>query len=319
MDRDKRWERINQAYELMVKGSGTASTDILQSIQQSYEAGVTDEFIKPIVMVDDNEKPLAKIEEGDVVICFNFRTDRLRQLTIALTQQSMPDYSMHPLNLKYYTMSNYDKSFKHIGVIYDNENVQNTLGEILARNGRTQLRIAETEKYAHVTYFFSGGREIVFDNESRIMVPSPKVPTYDYQPEMSAPEVADKVVAEINTCKHDFICLNYANGDMVGHTGIYQAIIKAVETVDRCLQKTISAALANGYSVIVTADHGNADHVLNKDGSPNTAHSLNPVPCIILGEGKVEVKDGILADLAPTILKIMGLSKPSEMTGSSLI
>jgi len=280
---------------------------------------LTDEFIDPIIMVDEKQNPIAQIEEGDVVICFNFRTDRLRQLTIALTQEDFPEQSMKKLNLKYYTMSNYDKSFKGIQVIYDKQDVSNTLGEVLAKNRKKQLRIAETEKYAHVTYFFSGGREELFVNEERIMVPSPKVATYDLQPEMSAPGVADKIVVELNKQKFDFICLNYANGDMVGHTGIYEAILKAASTVDKCLQKTVEAAQANDYRIIVTADHGNADHALNEDGTPNTAHSLNPVPCILIGEGDVRINDGVLADLAPTILKILGIEQPTNMTGSSLI
>ncbi|MBU1011890.1 MAG: 2,3-bisphosphoglycerate-independent phosphoglycerate mutase [Bacteroidetes bacterium] len=319
MDRDKRWERIKKGYDLMVKGQGEKSRDILNSIQKSYDNGLTDEFIVPIVMVDENQNPIAQIKEGDVVICFNFRTDRLRQLTIALTQEDFPEQSMKKLNLKYYTMSNYDKSFKGIQVIYDKQDVSNTLGEVLAKNGKKQLRIAETEKYAHVTYFFSGGREALFDDEERIMVSSPKVATYDLQPEMSAPEVADKIVVELNKQKFDFICLNYANGDMVGHTGIYEAILKAASTVDKCLQKTVEAAQANDYSIIVTADHGNADHALNENGTPNTAHSLNPVPCILIGEGDVVIKDGVLADLAPTIIKILGIEQPTNMTGSSLI
>ncbi len=319
MDRDKRWERISKAYDLMIHGKGEKSTDVLGSIKKSYADGLTDEFINPIVMIDKNQNPVGNIEEGDVVICFNFRTDRLRQLTMAFTQQDFPEHSMKRLNLEYYTLSNYDKSFNGIKVIYDKQNVNRTLGEVLAENGKTQLRIAETEKYAHVTYFFSGGREEIFRQEERIMVPSPKVATYDLQPEMSAPEVAEKIVEELNKKKFDFVCLNYANGDMVGHTGIYGAIMKAATTVDKCLQKTVEAALANDYKVIVTADHGNADHALNEDGTTNTAHSLNPVPCILIGNGDAKLKDGILADLAPTILALLGLEKPAEMTGSSLI
>ncbi len=319
MDRDKRWERIKKAYDLMVHGVGEKSMNILNSMQKSYDEHLTDEFINPIVMVDEHQNPIAQIEEGDVVICFNFRTDRLRQLTMALTQEDFPEQSMKALALDYYTMSSYDKSFKGINIIYDKQDVTRTLGEVLAENGKSQLRIAETEKYAHVTYFFSGGREELFENEERIMVASPKVATYDLQPEMSAPEVADKIVVELNKKKFDFVCLNYANGDMVGHTGIYQAILKAAATVDKCLQKTVEAALANNYQVIVTADHGNADHALNDDGTPNTAHSLNPVPCILVGNQDAKLKDGILADLAPTILHILGLDKPIEMTGSSLV
>lgn len=319
MDRDKRWERIKKGYDLMVHGEGEKSRDILMAIQNSYKEGLTDEFIQPIVMVNQDQKPLAKIEEDDVVICFNFRSDRLRQITVALSQENFPDYAMSALKLRYYTMSNYDKNLKNINVIYDKQDVKKTLGEVLAENGKKQLRIAETEKYAHVTYFFSGGREELFENEERIMVPSPKVTTYDLQPEMSAPEVTEKIVAELNLQKFDFVCLNYANGDMVGHTGIYDAILKAVSTVDKCLQKTVEAALANDYRVIVTADHGNADNALNEDGTPNTAHSLNPVPCILIGEGEVGIKDGVLADLAPTILKILSIEQPTNMTGSSLI
>lgn len=318
MDRDKRWERIKVGYDLMVHGKGVISSDILEAIKNSYQAGITDEFIKPIQMVDENNKPIGKVEKGDVFICFNYRTDRLRQMTVALSQENFDEYEMKPMGLKYYTMSNYDKSFKGINVIFDKENIQQTIGEVLAKNGKTQLRIAETEKYAHVTYFFSGGREEVFENEERIMVPSPKVPTYDYQPEMSAPEVKNLVVAELNKQKHDFICLNYANGDMVGHTGIFEAILKAAETVDYCLKETAEAALKNKYTIIVTADHGNADHAMNANGSPNTAHSLNPVPCILVN-GKTKINNGILADIAPTILTIMGMDIPIEMTGKSLI
>ena len=319
MDRDKRWERIKKAYDLIINGVGKKSDNILNAIQKSYDEGLTDEFIQPIVLVDKNNEPLTKIESGDVVICFNFRTDRLRQLTMALTQKDFPENEMKVLDLNYYTMSNYDKNFKGVNVIYDKQDVKQTLGEVLAKNGKKQLRIAETEKYAHVTYFFSGGREALFENEERIMVPSPKVATYDLQPEMSAPEIAEKIVMELNKQKFDFVCLNYANGDMVGHTGIYEAILKAVSTVDKCLQKTVEAALNNNYHVIVTADHGNADHALNNDNTPNTAHSLNPVPCILLGEPNAKLRDGILADLAPTILKILDIEQPEEMTGSSMI
>lgn len=319
MDRDNRWNRIKIAYDLMVHGEGQKSNSILTDMQKSYDDGLTDEFINPIVMVDENQNPIGNIEEGDVVICFNFRTDRLRELTVALTQKDFKEHSMKAIDLNYYTMSNYDKSFKGIKVIYDKQNVNRTLGEILAENEKAQLRIAETEKYAHVTYFFSGGREELYKNEERIMVSSPKVATYDLQPEMSAPEVAEKIVVELNKKKFDFICLNYANGDMVGHTGVYEAILKAASTVDKCLQLTVETALTNNYHVIVTADHGNADHALNEDNSPNTAHSLNPVPCILVGDPDAKIKDGILADLAPTILKILDLDQPKEMTGSSLI
>ncbi len=318
MDRDKRWERIKIGYDLMVHGEGRSSTDILNSMQESYQNGVTDEFIKPIQMIDENNNAIGNLEEGDVFICFNFRTDRLRQMTIALSQENFEEHKMKTMGLKYYTLSNYDKSFKDVNVIFNKENVEQTLGEILAEEGKTQLRIAETEKYAHVTYFFSGGREELFDNEERIMVPSPKVPTYDYQPEMSAPEVKNKVLTELNKQKHDFICLNYANGDMVGHTGIFKAILKAVETVDKCLKETVETAIKNNYTVIVTADHGNADNAVNKDGSPNTAHSLNPVPCVLIN-GKTKIDSGILADIAPTVLTILGMDIPTKMTGKSLI
>lgn len=319
MDRDQRWDRIKIGYNLMVKGIGRSTQNVLAEIKQSYQQGVTDEFIKPVVVVDDDQEPIACISQGDVVICFNFRTDRLRQMTIALTQKDIPEHGLRKLDLNYFTLSNYDKNFKKINVVYDKVNVNNTLGEILADNRKSQLRIAETEKYAHVTYFFSGGREELFEYENRILVPSPKVPTYDHQPEMSAPEVTEKLVAELNKKKHDFICLNYANGDMVGHTGVYKAILQAIRTVDACLKKTVETAIKNNYSIIITADHGNADYVINDNQNPNTAHSLNPVPCIILGEGDHQMRDGILADLAPTILKLMGLKQAEEMTGSSLI
>ncbi len=318
MDRDKRWERIKVGYDLMVHGKGDHSSDILKSIKKSYKEGVTDEFIKPIQMVDEKNNPIGNLEADDVFICFNFRTDRLRQMTVALSQQNFEEYEMKNVGLNYYTMSNYDKTFKNVNVIFDKEDVHETLGEVLSKNGKTQLRIAETEKYAHVTFFFSGGREELFKNEERILVPSPKVPTYDLQPEMSAPEVRNRIVEELNKQKHDFICLNYANGDMVGHTGVFKAIIKAAETVDACLKNTVETAVKNNYTVIVTADHGNADNAVNADGSPNTAHSLNPVPCILINGGK-EIKDGILADIAPSILSIMGLETPKEMTGKSLI
>ncbi len=318
MDRDKRWERIKIGYDLMVHGKGKTSSNLLESMQESYKEGITDEFILPIQMVDKNNKPIGTVEKGDVFICFNYRTDRLRQMTVALSQKAFDEHEMKPMDLQFYTMSNYDKSFKGINVIFDKENIQQTIGEVLAEAGKTQLRIAETEKYAHVTYFFSGGREEIFKNEERIMVSSPKVPTYDYQPEMSAPEVKNLVVAELNKEKHDFICLNYANGDMVGHTGIFEAILKAAETVDACLKETVETAIKNNYTVIVTADHGNADYAVNANGSPNTAHSLNPVPCILIN-GKTKLNNGILADIAPTLLTIMGMDIPTEMTGKSLI
>jgi 2,3-bisphosphoglycerate-independent phosphoglycerate mutase len=319
MDRDKRWERIKEGYDLMVNGQGKHSTDILQSMQESYDEGVTDEFIKPILMVDENDKPVGNIKDGDVVICFNFRTDRLRQITTALTQKDFPEYGMHTLDLKYYTMTNYDNSFKGVDVIYDKDNVENTLGEVVSAAGKKQIRIAETEKYAHVTFFFSGGREKEFEGEKRILKQSPKVATYDLQPEMSAFLVKDAIVEELKKQEVDFVVLNFANGDMVGHTGVYEAILKAVATVDQCVHEVVDTAKANGYEVLLIADHGNADHALNPDGSPNTAHSLNPVPCILVSERYKKISNGILADVAPTILTLMGLDIPKEMTGKVLI
>jgi len=319
MDRDKRWERVKEGYDLMVNGKGEHSTDILKSMQGSYDAGVTDEFIKPIVMVNNQDQPIGDIKEGDVVICFNFRTDRLRQITTALTQQNFHEYGMHIMDLHYYTMTNYDDSFKGINVIYGKDNVKNTLGEVLAKAGKNQVRIAETEKYAHVTFFFSGGREQEFENEKRILKSSPKVATYDLQPEMSAFLVKDAIVEELKTQWPDFVCLNFANGDMVGHTGIYEAILKAVETVDQCVYEVVDAAKANGYEVLIIADHGNADYAVNPDGSPNTAHSLNPVPCILVSDRFKKINNGILADVAPTILSLMGMEIPKEMTGKVLV
>ena len=319
MDRDKRWERIKTGYDLMVNGKGKMTGNLLQAIQESYDKGVTDEFIKPIVVTDDHDQPLATIKEGDVVICFNFRTDRLRQITIALTQQDFPEQEMKTIDLQYYTMTSYDDSFKGVHVIYDKDNVKNTIGETLAKAGKKQLRIAETEKYAHVTFFFSGGREQVFENEERILINSPKVATYDLQPEMSALLVKDALIKEINKQKFDFICLNFANGDMVGHTGFYEAILKAVDVVDRCVGEVVDAARKNGYEVMIIADHGNADYAVNPDGSPNTAHSLNPVPCILVSDNYDKIKNGILADVAPTLLAIMGIEIPEEMTGKVLL
>ena len=319
MDRDKRWERIKFGYDAMVNGIGRKSHDVLDAIRKSYDEGVTDEFIKPVVVVDDNDQPVGTICEHDVVICFNFRTDRLRQITTALTQKDFPENDMHTLPLKYYTMTNYDDTFKGVEVIYDKDNVENTLGELLARAGKKQIRIAETEKYAHVTFFFSGGREEVFENEKRIMIPSPKVATYDLQPEMSAFLVKDAIVEELNKGEVDFVCLNFANGDMVGHTGVYEAILKAVEAVDQCVGEVVAAAQANGYEVIIIADHGNADNAVNADGSPNTAHSLNPVPCVLVSDRYKSIKDGILADVAPTLLTLMEMPIPEEMTGKPLV
>ena len=319
MDRDKRWERIKEGYDLMVNGMGIKTTDILRAIQESYDEGITDEFIKPTVVVGENDQPLTKIKEGDVVICFNFRTDRLRQITTALTQQDFPEQNMKTIDLQYYTMTNYDDSFKGIRVLFDKENVKSTLGELIAKAGKKQIRIAETEKYAHVTFFFSGGREKEFENEKRILIQSPKVATYDLQPEMSAFLVKDSIVAELKKQETDFVCLNFANGDMVGHTGIYEAILKAVEVVDSCVKEVVETATANAYDVLIIADHGNADNAINQDGSENTAHSLNPVPCILVTNNKVQLKNGILADVAPTILYNMGMEIPEEMTGKVLI
>ena len=320
MDRDNRWERVKEAYDLIVNGIGTPTQHVEVSIQQSYDEGITDEFIKPIVHVE-NGKPVATIEEGDVVIFFNYRNDRAKELTIVLTQQDMPEAGMKTIpNLQYFCMTPYDASFKGVHILFDKDNVENTLGEFLASVGKTQLHIAETEKYAHVTFFFNGGRETPFEGEDRILVPSPKVATYDLKPEMSAFEVKDKLVEAIYTKKYDYIVCNYANGDMVGHTGIYSAIEKAVVTIDACLNDTVEAAKANGYEVIIIADHGNADHALNEDDTPNTAHSLNPVPFVYVTENKdAKVEDGILADVAPSILHIMGLKQPKEMTGKSFV
>jgi len=318
MDRDKRWERVKEGYDLMVHGKGKPTTDIVKAIEESYAEGVTDEFIKPIVRVDAEGKPVGLIREGDVVICFNFRTDRLREITIALTQKDMPEFGMQTIPLHYVTMTRYDDTFKNVNVIYEKDNLLNTLGEVVSNQNLKQLRIAETEKYAHVTFFFSGGREQEFPGESRILIPSPKVATYDLQPEMSAPLVKDAIVAELHKKTHDFICLNFANGDMVGHTGVYTAIQKAVQTVDACVGEVVDAATANGYEVVIIADHGNADYALNPDGSPNTAHSLNPVPIIVVSDRFKKVENGILADVAPTILTMMGLPIPQEMTGKVL-
>jgi len=320
MDRDKRWERVKLAYDLIVNGAGTPATDPVAAMKASYDEGVTDEFVKPIVMVDEKGQPVAKIEAGDVVIFFNYRNDRAKELTVVLTQQDMPEAGMKTIPLEYYCMTPYDSSFKGLHVLFDKDNVENTMGEYVSGLGLKQLRIAETEKFAHVTFFFSGGRESEFDGEERILVPSPKVATYDLQPEMSAPEVADKLVAALNTQKYDFVVLNFANGDMVGHTGIYEAIEKAVKTIDTCVGQVIDAAKANGYEAIIIADHGNADNAVNADGSPNTAHSLNPVPFVYVTENKAaKVEDGILADVAPSLCSILGIEQPKEMTGRSLI
>lgn len=319
MDRDKRWERVAEGYNLMVHGKGTPFTNPVEAIKAAYAEGLTDEFIKPMVRVDANGNPVGLIKEGDAVICFNFRTDRLREITTALTQRDMPDHGMATVpNLHYVTMTNYDETFRNIHVAYDKDNLPNTLGEVVDNQRLKQLRIAETEKYAHVTFFFSGGREQEFAGEQRILIPSPKVATYDLQPEMSAPLVAQALVQELNKQQADFVCLNFANGDMVGHTGIYTAIEQAIGAVDTCVGQVVEAAQQNGYQVMIIADHGNADHALNADGSPNTAHSLNPVPCIIVSDTHRAARNGILADVAPTVLTMMGLPIPTEMTGKVL-
>lgn len=320
MDRDKRWERVKLAYDALVNGIGEKATDGIAAIEQSYAHNITDEFIKPTVVIGADQQPLATIKEGDVAICFNFRTDRCREITQVLTQTDMPDHDMKKLSLHYTTMTDYDKTFKNVSVVFENDNLNNTLGEMLAKDGKTQIRIAETEKYPHVSFFFSGGREVPFEGERRIMIPSPKVATYDLQPEMSAIELTDAIVPEIEKESVDFICLNYANADMVGHTGIFEAAIKAVQTVDKCVERVVTAALAHGYTVFLTADHGNADYMINQDGTPNTAHTLNLVPLFVIDKDwKGTLKPGKLGDIAPTILTKMGLPIPAEMTGEVLI
>jgi len=319
MDRDKRWERVKEAYDLIVSGIGTKTENVLDAIQKSYDAGVTDEFMKGIVVTEKNGNAIGNVKEGDVIVFINFRNDRAKELTIALTQKDMPENAMKTMPLYYCTMTPYDATFKNLHIIYPKENADNTIGQVLAAAGKHQLRIAETEKYAHVTFFFSGGREEKFKNEERIMIPSPKVATYDLQPEMSAYGVKDAVIKEIETGRFDFICLNFANGDMVGHTGVYEAIEKAVATVDECAGAVIKAAQKNGYDVLVIADHGNADMAVNPDGSPNTAHSLNPVPSILISDHYKNINEGILADVAPTLLTIMDVAIPEDMTGKILV
>lgn len=319
MDRDKRWERVKEAYDVMVNGVGVETNDVLQAIQSSYDSGVTDEFIKAIVNVDENNNPVGLIEPNDVVIFFNYRNDRAREVTQVLTQQDMPEFGMKTMPLHYCTMTPYDATFEGMNILFEKDNITNTLGEVVASNGLTQLRSAETEKYPHVTFFFSGGREEMFEGEDRILANSPKVATYDLMPEMSAYELRDKIVETLNQDKFDFICLNFANGDMVGHTGVYEAIQKAIEAVDECLKDVVEAAKKNGYEAIIIADHGNADYALNEDGSPNTAHTLNPVPFIWVTERKGEVENGILADVAPSVLTLLNVEQPEAMTGKSLI
>ena len=318
MDRDKRWERVKKAYDLLVHGIGTSSQDAVQSIQESYNKGVTDEFIEPIALTE-NGTTFGRIEPDDVVIFFNFRTDRGRQLTEVLTQEDMPDFDMKTIPLHYVTLTNYDDSFKDIKIVYDKENLRDTLGEVLADNDKKQIRIAETEKYPHVTFFFSGGREEPFEGESRILCPSPKVATYDLQPEMSAFEIRDKILPEIRSESADFICLNFANPDMVGHTGVFEAAVKACETVDQCTQSIVTAALESGYATILIADHGNSETMRNPDGSPHTAHTTNPVPVILIDPDVKSIKNGILGDVAPTVLKLMGIDKPEAMAQDPLI
>ncbi len=319
MDRDKRWERVKVAYDALVEGIGEHATDMAAAVQKSYDADVTDEFIKPVVRVDEAGNPVGTIRPNDVVIFFNYRNDRAKELSIVLTQQDMPEAGMHTLPLYYCCMTPYDAKFTGLHILFDKENVPDTIGEWVSKQGLRQLRIAETEKYAHVTFFLNGGREETFEGEERILVASPKVATYDLQPEMSAPEVADKLVAALDEQKFDFICLNFANGDMVGHTGIYDAIVKAVKAVDGCVEKVVEAAKRNGYEVVQIADHGNADNAVNSDGTPNTAHSLNPVPIVVVSDRVKAVHDGILADVAPTVLALMGVPQPAGMTGRSLV
>ena len=319
MDRDHRWERIKKSYDLLVKGEGKKVNSIHNAIQTSYDQGITDEFVLPIIKVDENDEPLTTVKEGDVVICFNFRTDRSREITVALTQKPLPEFDMQPLSLRYITMTSYDETFQNVDVIFRKDDVRLTIGEVLAQNGKSQVRIAETEKYPHVTFFFSGGREKEFDNERRLLIPSPKVATYDLQPEMSAQKIADTICEDISTNHPDFVCLNFANPDMVGHTGVFDAVVKAVETVDTCAKQVVECGLKEGYSFIILADHGNAEFMLNADGSVNTAHTTNVVPCILIDNDYKTIKDGKLGDIAPTILRILNVPIPKEMTGTILV
>tara|TARA_B100002051_G_C16701771_1_gene621404 strand:- start:788 stop:1747 length:960 start_codon:yes stop_codon:yes gene_type:complete len=319
MDRDNRWERIKLAYDAIVNGVGVMSRDILSSIQTSYSEGITDEFIKPIVCIKDNNQPVSKIENDDVVFCFNYRSDRMRQMSKVLTQEDNVDFDMKKIKLKYLTLTQYDESFKNISVLYSKEYIKNTLGEILSNNSKKQLRIAETEKYPHVTFFFSGGREKEFELEKRILCPSPKVATYDLKPEMSAIDVSEKFISEVNARSFDFACLNFANPDMVGHTGDFDAAVKACEVVDKEVSKIVEVANKNGYTILLTADHGNAELMRNEDGSPHTYHTTNLVPFIIFSKNNYSPKNGKLGDIAPTVLKIMGIDIPSDMSGNILI
>jgi len=320
MDRDNRWERVKLAYDLLIKGEGKKVTNVETAVEESYKEGVTDEFIKPIIKVNASGKPVAVIEEGDVVLLFNFRTDRGREITLALTQKDFPEQQMSKKNLYYVTMTNYDDSFTGVKVIFDKDNLSNTLGEALEKAGKKQIRIAETEKYPHVTFFFSGGREEPFKGEKRLLCPSPKVATYDLKPEMSANDIRDAIIPELKAKEADFICLNFANPDMVGHTGVFEAAVKACETVNKCAEAVVTEALNNGYTSIIIADHGNADMMINEDGTPNTAHTTNLVPCILVDkEYNKPIKDGKLGDLAPTILHLIGVQQPKEMTGTSIL
>ena len=319
MDRDNRWERIKLAYDALVYGKGEPSNNIPKSIHKSYENDITDEFIKPIIKVDNNNKPIAPISEGDVVVFFNFRTDRGRQLTQALTQEDFHEYNMHQLNLHYVTLTNYDETFKGINVVFKKDNLKETLGEVLEKHHKKQIRIAETEKYPHVTFFFSGGREAPFIGEQRILCNSPKVATYDLKPEMSAFELKVALIKKKKKSDVDFVCLNFANGDMVGHTGVMEAAIKACEAVDKCVEEVVNSALKNNYTTLLIADHGNCETMINQDGSPNTAHTTNPVPIILIDKDLKNIKDGILGDIAPTILDLIGIEKPKAMTQNSLL
>ncbi|GGH19577.1 2,3-bisphosphoglycerate-independent phosphoglycerate mutase [Pedobacter zeae] len=319
MDRDNRWERVKQAYDVMVNGIGEKTQDALAAIKKSYAENITDEFLKPVVLTQDNGAPVATIQPDDVVICFNFRTDRGREITTALTQKDFPEQQMHKLPLYYVTMTTYDESFEKVNVIFTKDDLTKTIGEVLADNHKNQIRIAETEKYPHVTFFFSGGRETEFANEKRILIPSPKVATYDLQPEMSAAGITEAITKEMQTGWADFICLNFANPDMVGHTGVFEAVVKAVETADKCAETVVKTGLANGYSFILLADHGNSEYMINDDGSVNTAHTTNLVPCILIDKDYKTIADGKLGDIAPTILKILGVDIPAEMTGNVLV
>ncbi|MDO9593366.1 MAG: 2,3-bisphosphoglycerate-independent phosphoglycerate mutase [Lutibacter sp.] len=319
MDRDKRWERIKLAYDAVVNSEGEKSTNALKSIEQSYDNDVTDEFIKPIIMTDENGQPKTQIKADDVVIFFNYRTDRGRELTEVLTQKDYPDFGMKTMPLYYVTLTSYDDTFKNVHIIYETDNLENTLGEVLAKAGKKQIRIAESEKYPHVTFFFSGGREKTFENETRILCPSPKVATYDLKPEMSAFDIRDAIIPELDKKEVDFVCLNFANGDMVGHTGVMEAAIKACEAVDKCVEDVVASALKNDYTTIIIADHGNCETMINPDGSPNTSHTTNPVPVILVDKELKHIEDGVLGDIAPTILELMGIEKPAVMTRHSLI